>query len=453
MMDTERISYLNGIVNRLVNLDAESRTSALTLLYKLRTAAVEDLTALNASEPQGRWEDVFESHGISNDIRALVYDLTQLTDDEITMVAIHAHAKTGSNGQQASDGADGQAEATCKTPFAVSAESENFVQIKRDLAMNHQEKVAQKMKAIRDAIEHGINNNQDVAELEEIFERLEREFWEQCPSPPAGTRVKTEQDWHSFHQMPPKKRKTNKGAKQAQGAQDIAIQADSSSDHDITSALPTVDNNPSRPSKRPRSSPSKHGHSGQSAEPRVDDALKAVRKDLEVLEAQSQLQKQDSDRMRLDLEDAQAQICDLEEELRIVRESERKHGLQSAVKISDLEIKLECFKQKDKAASEHATACQKTIDHNKSLQVPETTTSRAVAQSQESEASQIQKTPEASPGRDSHRYTRRRRGSAVVTPDEARRELLLQFSGNRSIGGSRHVDNASSTDDGTLKGT
>ena len=47
--------------------------------------------------------------------------------------------------------------------------------------MKHKAQLAAKMQDVRDAIEHGINTGQDVTTLEEIFDRIEQEFWDGCP--------------------------------------------------------------------------------------------------------------------------------------------------------------------------------------------------------------------------------------------------------------------------------
>ena len=50
---------------------------------------------------------------------------------------------------------------------------------KQSLDMKHKARIAEKMKDVRDAIEHGISAGQDVTPLEEVFTRIEQEFWEQ----------------------------------------------------------------------------------------------------------------------------------------------------------------------------------------------------------------------------------------------------------------------------------
>lgn len=59
--------------------------------------------------------------------------------------------------------------------------------------MKHKAKLAEKMKDVRDAIEHGINTGQDVTTLEEIFDRIEQEFWDQYPRSSGDPRIKTEE--------------------------------------------------------------------------------------------------------------------------------------------------------------------------------------------------------------------------------------------------------------------
>lgn len=58
--------------------------------------------------------------------------------------------------------------------------------------MKHKARIAEKMKDIRDAIEQGISAGQDVTPLEEVFTRIEQEFWEQHHDP-ATTRIRTKE--------------------------------------------------------------------------------------------------------------------------------------------------------------------------------------------------------------------------------------------------------------------
>lgn len=59
--------------------------------------------------------------------------------------------------------------------------------------MKHKAKLAEKMKDVRDAIEQGINTGQDVTTLEEIFDRIEQEFWDQCPRSSGDLTMKIEE--------------------------------------------------------------------------------------------------------------------------------------------------------------------------------------------------------------------------------------------------------------------
>lgn len=61
---------------------------------------------------------------------------------------------------------------------------ESYVSARQGLDMKHKTKLAEKMKDVRDAIEQGINTGQDVTTLEEIFERIEQEFWGHYPKSP-----------------------------------------------------------------------------------------------------------------------------------------------------------------------------------------------------------------------------------------------------------------------------
>jgi hypothetical protein len=196
-MEKERILRLNGIIDQVVNLDTEGRLTALTLLYNLRTAAVEDLSALGSSETQQRWDDVLESRDTPDDVMTLVRDLIQLADDELTMVVTYINEDTASGKHLATNNTDDgtkTAQLRSTAPASTSSELDSYVEVTRSLASNHRQKVSECLKTVRDAIEQGIKDGQDVMQLEEIFHRLEREFWEQCPSPPAGTTMKTERE-------------------------------------------------------------------------------------------------------------------------------------------------------------------------------------------------------------------------------------------------------------------
>lgn len=194
VMDKEKILQLNSIVEQLVNLDTERRTTALTLLYNLRTAAVEDLSALGSSETQERWDDVLGSRDTPNDVKTLVRDLIHLTNDELTMIGTYINENTVPRKYQASSSTDNRTRAVSSAPAGTSSELDTYVEVTENLATNHQQKVAKRLKLVRDAIEQGVMNDQDVTALEEIFERLEREFWEQHFHRPADTTIKIERE-------------------------------------------------------------------------------------------------------------------------------------------------------------------------------------------------------------------------------------------------------------------
>ena len=196
-MDKEKILQLNSIVEQLVNLDPERRTTALTLLYNLRTAAVEDLSALGSSETQQRWDNVLESRDTPDDVRTLVHNLIKPTKDELTMIGTYINENTVSGKHQASSSADDRtrtAQIRSTASAGTSSELDSYVEVIRELATGHRQKIAKELKTIRDAIEQGIVSGQDMTQLEEVFHRLEREFWEQCPSLPACTTIKTERE-------------------------------------------------------------------------------------------------------------------------------------------------------------------------------------------------------------------------------------------------------------------
>lgn len=189
-MDKDKILQLNSIVEQLVNLDTERRTTALTLLYNLRTAAVEDLSALGSSETQQHWDDVLESRATPDDVRTLVHGLIQLTNNELTMIGTYINKNTESDKHRASSSADDRKEITQIRSTAragTSSEFDSYVEVIRELATEHRQNIAKELKTVRDAIEQGIINGQDMTQLKEVFYRLEREFWEQCPSLSVGT--------------------------------------------------------------------------------------------------------------------------------------------------------------------------------------------------------------------------------------------------------------------------
>lgn len=120
-MDKEKIAYLNGVVDRLLNFGAEQRTMALTQLFSLRTAAVEDLTAASNSDFQNHWDSVLESQEIPSDVRSLIRDLIQLTNDELTMIGTHIPEKTHESNEQIISSFDDQQKAAIRSQIAASA--------------------------------------------------------------------------------------------------------------------------------------------------------------------------------------------------------------------------------------------------------------------------------------------------------------------------------------------
>ena len=179
-MDKEKILQLNSIVERIVNLDPERRTTALKLLYNLRTAAVEDLSALGSSRSQQHWDDVLESRDTPDDVRTLVHGLIQLTNDELTMIGTYINENTVSGKHRASSSAvhhTRAAQIRSSAPAGTSSELDSYVEVIRELATEHRQKIAKELKTVRDAIEQGIISGQDMTQLEEVFHRLEREFW------------------------------------------------------------------------------------------------------------------------------------------------------------------------------------------------------------------------------------------------------------------------------------
>ena len=92
VMDQERAEHLDNIVDRLLNLSTTERTTALTHLYSLRTAAVEDLCDL--SDNRQHWDIVLESPAQPDNVRNLVRNLTQLADDELSFVGMQVSERS-----------------------------------------------------------------------------------------------------------------------------------------------------------------------------------------------------------------------------------------------------------------------------------------------------------------------------------------------------------------------
>lgn len=92
----------------------------------------------------------------------------------------------------------------------------------------------------------------------------------------------------------------------------------------------------------------------------AQNALGNIDHNLAILEMELQAHKQTSDNMRSDLSHARNRIIALEEELRDLRDREKRQRLDSAKNIDDLNLQL--TKQKAKAASDLSTAYQEMND-------------------------------------------------------------------------------------------
>lgn len=210
MMDKERIAYLNGIIDRLVQLSIEERTAALTHLYNLRTAAVEDLSDVN--DDQRHWEVVLGSSLSADSVTLLVRDLVQLTNDELAIVSMQVSERSTLAHEQSLQTADDKERSKLQAQLAASAKQsvasvlptmttadrnrarESYNAARQGLDMKHKAKLAAKMRDVRDEIEQGVNTGQDVTTLEEVFDRIEQEFWEQYSSSLKEPRIKIEEE-------------------------------------------------------------------------------------------------------------------------------------------------------------------------------------------------------------------------------------------------------------------
>lgn len=90
-MDKKQNVHLNTMVNRLANLSTAEQTSALTQLFNLRTAAVEDLSEL--SDDWQHWDTVLDSSEQPESIRSLIRDLTQFTEEELATIGARLFAR------------------------------------------------------------------------------------------------------------------------------------------------------------------------------------------------------------------------------------------------------------------------------------------------------------------------------------------------------------------------
>ncbi|KAF1923522.1 uncharacterized protein M421DRAFT_96070 [Didymella exigua CBS 183.55] len=188
-MGEERALYLNSIIDRLVNLSMLERTTALTHLYNLRTAAVEDLS--DAGDDWQHWDSVLGSSTPPDNVKALIRDLTHLPDDELAIVGAQVSERSHMAQEQILHIADYKERAKLQAQLAASAKQarKSYVAARRGLDMKHKAKLAEKMKDVRDAIEHGIDTGQDITALEVVFDRIEQAFWDQCPRSAARLHI------------------------------------------------------------------------------------------------------------------------------------------------------------------------------------------------------------------------------------------------------------------------
>lgn len=118
-MGEERDIYLNGITDRLVNLSTEERTTALTHLYNLRTAAVEDLSDIG--DERQHWDIVLGSSTPTDNVKALVRELTYLTDDELAVIGAQVSERSHVAQEQVLQTADDKERARLQDALAASA--------------------------------------------------------------------------------------------------------------------------------------------------------------------------------------------------------------------------------------------------------------------------------------------------------------------------------------------
>lgn len=117
-MDEARKTYLDIIVDRLVNLSTAERTTALTHLYSLRTAAVEDLSDLD--DNRQHWDTVLESSTRPGEVQALVRELIQLADNELDIIGIRVSERSNLAHEQILSSADEEGRAKFQAKLAAS---------------------------------------------------------------------------------------------------------------------------------------------------------------------------------------------------------------------------------------------------------------------------------------------------------------------------------------------
>lgn len=126
-MGEERAIYLKSIIDRLVNLSTEERTIALTHLYNLRTAAVEDLS--DVGDDWHRWDIVLGSSTPPDNVKALVRDLTRLADDELAVIGAQVLERSHVAQEQVLQTAADKERARLQAQLAASAKQLVFYNI------------------------------------------------------------------------------------------------------------------------------------------------------------------------------------------------------------------------------------------------------------------------------------------------------------------------------------
>lgn len=118
-MGEERAIYLNSIIDRLVALSMEERTAALTHLYNLRTAAVEDLSDIG--DERHHWDIVLGSSTPPDNVKALVRDLTLLDDEQLAIIGSQVSERSQVAQEQVLQTADDIERARLQAQLAASA--------------------------------------------------------------------------------------------------------------------------------------------------------------------------------------------------------------------------------------------------------------------------------------------------------------------------------------------
>jgi hypothetical protein len=118
-MDDEQVPYLDRIVDTLAELTTSERTTALTHLFNLRIAAVEDLSDIG--DDQKHWNSVLDSSCQPDNVRVLVRELTQLTHEELAIVGARVTERSKVTHQQVLQTADDKERAKLQAQLAASA--------------------------------------------------------------------------------------------------------------------------------------------------------------------------------------------------------------------------------------------------------------------------------------------------------------------------------------------